>query len=250
MRHALWLIATVLALAVAGPAGAVVSGSPDTTHAYTGLLAEQVDGQVVEVCSGFLVSPTVLLTAGHCTDQILADGGEAVVSFAPSFDPAGPFVSGTPVTDPDFTVGKKTVQDDLGVVLLDSPVRGVGSAQLPSARLLDGLAKKGGAQDLTLVGYGASGFTQGGGPKQPVFTDTRLSASVRLVNLQNALSDGYNLQMSAAACFGDSGGPVLLAGSNTVVGVTSFGLTNSCTGGAFAARLDRPAALAFLSRYL
>lgn len=255
MRHVLRFVLVVFAFAaLCAPASAVTNGFPDADHPYVGLLAEGVDGQFVEVCSGFLVSPRVLVTSAHCTAQIQDDGGTPVVSFAPVFDPSAELVSGVAVTDPDFVVTAKTVQNDLGVVLLDQAVTGVGSAQLPAAGLLDTLTKRGvNSRGLTIVGYGASGFTHGGGKPQPVFTDTRQMATTQLTNLKGALADGDNLRMSSSpsgVCFGDSGGPVLLGSSETVVGVTSFAVNRNCDGGAVAARLDTPAALGFLAPFL
>src|SRR4051812_1792578 len=54
-----------------GSASAVVGGQPDASHPYVVMLA---DG--VTVCSGTLLSPTVVLTAAHC---FAADGQGAPV---------------------------------------------------------------------------------------------------------------------------------------------------------------------------
>ena len=77
-------------------------------------------------------------------------------------------------------------------------------------------------------------------------------ARTTLVNLHNALTSGFNLQTTAnpggdkgGTCFGDSGGPVFYGGfsSNTIVGVTSFGLSPTCSGVDFAYRTDRRAVI-------
>jgi len=55
---------------------------------------------------------------------------------------------------------------------------------------------------------------------------------------------------TGGTCFGDSGGPNFLAGTNVVAGVTSFGLNRPCggTGGVF--RMDRQNVLNFVNSYL
>ena len=55
-----------------------------------------------------------------------------------------------------------------------------------------------------------------------------------------------NNAKTGGTCFGDSGGPNFLGSSNTVAGVTSFGLNSTCggTGGVF--RVDRSWSLNWL----
>ena len=85
---------------------------------------------------------------------------------------------------------------------------------------------------------------------------TRLRATVRLVNLRSALTDGYNIHHTNApgtgggTCFGDSGGPVFLGDSHVVVGITSFGLNQNCVGDGFAYRTDSASAQNFIYGFL
>jgi secreted trypsin-like serine protease len=117
---------------------------------------------------------------------------------------------------------------------------------------LDGLATRRGQQDVRfdVAGYGLQDI------RPTVMADTnRLKASVKLVNLRSALTDGFNIHHSGArgtgggTCFGDSGGPILTQGTHTIVAVTSFGLNQNCAGGGFGFRVDTQAVHDFLSQY-
>jgi hypothetical protein len=79
------LIMLLLGLAMvlgitAGPAGAITGGRPDgTAHPYVGFVGEPEGG----FCSGTLLSPTVFLTAGHCTYYFSQVTDVVYLSFGP-----------------------------------------------------------------------------------------------------------------------------------------------------------------------
>jgi secreted trypsin-like serine protease len=77
-----------------------------------------------------------------------------------------------------------------------------------------------------------------------------------IVNLHNQLTDGFNIGSTAnpgdgkgGTCNGDSGGPVFLQGTDTIVGVTSFGLNHRCKGLDFSYRVDRAEVLAWIASH-
>jgi secreted trypsin-like serine protease len=223
------------ALAVTAAANAILGGSLDGgRHPAAGaLLVPGPDGLVPE-CSGVLVAPRVFLTAAHCTNAALADGGAYVV-FGDTLDPATwQPLHGTPVSDPAY--GHDSADPaDLGVVLLDRAA--------PVAPAAIGDAPNGGAVES--VGYGYSGRTAN---KSFTYDGARHAASLPISSETKAL-----LRLSshdgAALCFGDSGGPQYLAGSSTVVSVTSGG-NGVCSGNATATRLDSGSARAFISQFV
>jgi hypothetical protein len=243
------LLAT--ALVAVAPAGAIMNGQPDSTHGYVGLLFTEIDGDLVPVCSGALIAPQVFLTAAHCTDFI--DGGPAFVSFDQQFGPGSTLVAGTAVENPDFGTSFPNTHD-IAVVLLDESVTNVGFAALPEPGLLNELVGASGKSKLvlTIVGYGAEGFSKGGGPSQPIVTLRRTSGTSKLINLTSANAAGFNMQISnnpghgrSGICFGDSGGPVLVDG--TIVAINSFVNNAQCAGNAFAYRVDTEESLDFLA---
>jgi hypothetical protein len=74
------VLALALLVSTMGSASAITNGEPDNgRHPYVGLLVFDVinaQGQQVPShrCSGALLSPTLVLTAGHCTDGTAPPG--------------------------------------------------------------------------------------------------------------------------------------------------------------------------------
>ncbi len=245
MRKRFVVIPIVLAmlLMVVFPATAITFGEPDgTAHPYVGMLLILATDGLFYGCSGTLLSPTVFLTAGHCT----ADAVLTWVNFDPEINledfPTG-WHTGTPVTHPEFNAAFPNTSD-IGVVVLGTPLD-VGVGVLAEVNTLDDLATRRGRQDTIfgLVGYGMQSVRP-----FPEWETTRYKATSMLVNLRSALTGGWNLHTSnnpgkgngtGGACFGDSGGPIFYpADSNVIVAVTSFGLNYNCKGADFAYRVD------------
>lgn len=70
MRKLFILLAAVATVAVtASPAQAILYGQPDEgEHPYVGVVRFfDEEGNYLWRCTGTLISPTVVLTAGHCT---------------------------------------------------------------------------------------------------------------------------------------------------------------------------------------
>ncbi|MEU4605506.1 trypsin-like serine protease [Kribbella sp. NPDC023972] len=263
------VLASVTALLPTAPAGAITNGQPDNgRHPYVGLLVFDavVDGTVQPAwrCSGSLLSPTVVLTAGHCTDgavraRLWLDEN---VQTNPEY-PLGGATSyeGTPYTNPDFCIGcgpglPGFATRDVGIVVLSEPVpTSVVSeyAELPAPRYVDTLPR-GAAVDL--VGYGVQERIRGGGPPVWAGLRVRLFADAQLVSGQFVHSAEFirvtanPSQGKGGTCFGDSGGPVLSNNGDTVLAVNSYVTNLNCAGVTYSQRVDIPAVLAWINSFL
>jgi len=234
-RSGRFFLAGVAALAVAAPAFAITGGVIDgTAHPAAGLLlADRGHGPEPD-CSGALVSPTVFVTAAHCTADLTSS--RVWVSFDPRYSAgSSALLTGTAHTDPQWGVVKND-SHDLAVVVLDNPARGVVPYALPTASVLETAAVS--SQTFTNVGYGYYDrtFTFDG------YRRWSASSFTNVMTTELRLAD-----KPGGVCFGDSGGPRLLG--NVVVAVTSTGNKN-CTGQSISYRLDTPGARAFLSAFV
>jgi secreted trypsin-like serine protease len=242
MRHLLMLAVVTAALTVTATASGVIGGDHDNgAHPSAGALLVQTPDGLAPECSGVLIAPQVFLTAGHCTEAALADGGAYVV-FEDALDSeTWTPIHGTPVTDPAYGLDDKDPHD-LGVILLDAPAP-VAPASLPTAGAADKLAKKNVAP--ISVGYGYSQRTDK--KRKFVYDGYRHQAAIPVAG-QNAALLKLKDPSGASVCFGDSGGPQYLPGSTTIVSVTSGG--NAQCKKAWTTRLDTVTVRAFLSAYV
>lgn len=260
------IVAIVGVLALAAPATAITNGEPDAgRHPYVGLAVFDVDGTPSHRCSASLLSPTVVLTAGHCT--VGTDAARIwfaeVVQGNPEYPFSGPSsYDGTPYTHPQFCnpcAGGLPgfAKFDVGIIVLSEPVPAsvVGSyADLPSAGLVVTLANK---STIDFVGYGVNQRFVGGGPpvwggpRVRLFATGQLVASTRYVHsdwvIKYTLNPGKG---KGGTCFGDSGGPDLQGGTDTVLAVNSYVTNTNCTGVGYSSRIDRPETLTWIGSLL
>ena len=253
-------VVLIVALAAVTSVAAITNGRPDGEgHPYVGVVTNQAQ---TNFCSGFAISPNVLVTAGHCFE----DGEIVLVTFDTSPAGAGPqdlFVGifyRHPAYCSDCAPGVHgAFENDLAVVWsLQNLVTGAPAdldryAQLPVLGATGALANK---TDVTLVGYGFQDFIRGGGPPVPTFDQTRHVAQAQLLTGRKAQSDQF-VKLSARQgndqggfCFGDSGSPVLLADTDTILALNSYATNSICAGVTYSSRVDTQSALGFIGYFL
>jgi hypothetical protein len=237
-----------------GSAGAITGGEIDgSRHPNVAMIVYyQPDGRFR--CSATLVSPTVLVTAAHCTDGVR---GKTIVTFAPvapsptpraaddtgdgmsatgyTSAPAG-WLTGRSYTHPRWD-GELQLNDlhDVGVIVLDRPYTAATPAPLPPRGYLDGLSRGNGGLNKELfevVGYGVFFEKPAEGPQRPASVADRTRRFTDAVG-QNISSQVLKLaenehdsRAGGGSCFGDSGGPAMHSGF--VVGDASYVYTLNC----------------------
>ena len=271
-------LVAALALVTAGPAAAVDGAIPDGNgHPNVGLLTFDIDGlgpvPPFALCTGFVVSDSVFVTAAHCITVFpagavqwgatLEPGSPASPVYEPGFlwDDF-PFAVGASVTPalqavvhPPHRVGWREANDVAVVLFPAGTFAGVTPVDLPDQGLLDGLAASGGlhGQSFRLVGYGAEP-RQDGGPSRlfaPGYRQTGTAPFQALTPMHLRLQLTSAATGGAGLCPGDSGSPQFLGESNLAVSLlTSSNLSESCGGAQAAQRLDTSAVRAFLDQYV
>jgi len=254
------LATAVLAVALgAAPASAITHGDLDGDgHPYVGLMvAKDADGNPLWRCSGTLISSTVYLTAGHCTQAPAASaeiwfGSDLTDAEAIDF-PAHGDAHGTTYVHPDYDPADFTVRD-VGVVVLDAALPMAEYGALPALDTFDTLGKKKTAT-FTTVGYGVQRMFPPAAEWKIESLRLRMVATPRLLQVNSNTTGDYSLLLSVnantgGACHGDSGGPNFIGDSNVVGAVTSSSKSDLCKSSTRVFRMDRAWALDWVEGFL
>ena len=272
MRRALLLLAAAVAavLVTAIPASAVTDGELDGDgHPAVVLILMEVNGAPAFRCSGTLIAPTYVLTAGHCAGapgefsgmRIFTEsdvqGGIGTTNNYPLGGGPNSIEAIRFAAHPLFPTAPFFVHD-VGMLELASPVDLPDGeyGTLPTANQFDTLQPRR-STTFTSVGYGLQRSFPTAAAWKNSASRTRYVAHPHLIQINRGLVGDYSFLLSNNAntggtCFGDSGGPNFLGdnSSRLVAAVTSFGLNSTCggTGGVF--RLDRQDVLDFIHGFM
>lgn len=255
------ILVLTMVLGLTSVADAITNGQPDgNEHPYVCLVvldvANSTGGHVPAWrTTGILLSPTIVLTAGHGTDGAVAARVyfDEVVEGNPDYPYGGASsYEGIPYTYEGFSYGENNglagyVSGDVGIIVLTEPVDSADIGVygvLPEAGLVDTLRRK---TDVDLVGYGVQEMsTGGGGPPSWDGDRIRLYAPAELLGSPKGLGEDRMLitanpgQGTGGTAPGDSGGPILLGGTDTVLGLTSVSPSRWATGISYDQRIDIP----------
>ncbi len=189
-------------------------------------------------CTGTLIAPDVVLTAGHCAD---ANPTEVI---ADTIDYNG--TGGKRATVKSITAYPNWESSyDVAVIVLNAPITGVTPRKVGTSCTFEPFRA---AMNVQLVGFGSTDI-QGGGANTKLreasapVTDpacTGGNGCVQAISPGGEFIAGGNGKDS---CFGDSGGPVYLdtPRGTIVIGAVSRGLDNAatpCGGGGIYVRTD------------
>jgi len=234
------LLVTALA---ASPAGAVSTGTtlPIAQAPYVVSINDN--------CTGTLISPTRILTAGHCLDGTSASDARVLVgvdphvatdaqrsaaavavrgfSVDPKFKESFPFAHKSPVN--------AIAVNDVGLVLLQKPITTIKPIRVAGAA---DAAFEAPGTSASILGYGETAPVVPPNPAPPLLPLqqgglTVLAANVCAQAYPNAIQPSMLCTLNAAqqappftqACAGDSGGPIVASTPSGPVqlGITSWG---------------------------
>lgn len=285
------LAITALLAAFAAPASAITWGEPDGEgHPHVVNLLFVQNGEGYYSCTGTLLTSTLVLTAGHCTGWVDANGDlqpndltyvtnetdiNAFIDDTRWDYPStaawleAEWVAGQAIPHPgynDFAEFPDTY--DIGLVQLDEPIVVEEYGQMPELGQFDYLRTARGAPSqrmVEVVGYGLVGTIP-----SPSFYDvdtwSRYRAFSTIINTgQSANAGDQNFVYTnnpgkgtgvGGTCSGDSGGPAFWVdpatgeSTNVIVGVNSYGIAPLCNGNDYQFRTDTAAAQDFVNFYL
>ncbi len=197
---------------------------------YTGLPAVGVlimEGSTA--CTGTVIAPRTVLTAGHCVDPRITDASRMSFGIGSSIDKLTVEIPVAEVqAHPDYYYDGYSIEGDIGLVYLkrDAPVTPLA---INRTVMDDGWV----GRKLVFVGFGLSdGYDHtGDGVKRAV-----------QIPVTRVFKDRFRFQdRGKSTCMGDSGGPAFAMddqGNPVIVGVTSSSISPTCSSWVEDTRVD------------
>lgn len=201
------LLVLAAGAALAGPAAApkIVNGEEESGYDFTVALGATFGEQTFSACTGSIITPRMVLSAGHCGEgippELIVSAGKAF--FGPSVEePTHVLAFEGFAIHPDYVplengLGGTLGENDVSVLILaeDAPVPPV---WLRSTEVLDDEL----GAEMVSIGFGVTG-PQGNG------SGVKRSATLFLSDLDEMFlySESEDNPNEAQICSGDSGGP-------------------------------------------
>ncbi|MGI9456409.1 MAG: trypsin-like serine protease [Aeoliella sp.] len=204
------------------PVARIINGQPTGEFDSVGIVGSTQAGGF---CTGTLISPIHVITAGHCAQFVAGDtdatfevGGQAYsstrIDIHPGFDPL-------------------TLENDIAIIELSQSVVGVEPSQIFRGTPLVG-------DELTIVGFGAGGTPAAGA--QGAFGEKRVGVTFIDEVSDLFVSWVFDSADESNTAPGDSGGPgfIDVAGEMFIASITSGGTNSDASLGdlAFNTRVD------------
>jgi secreted trypsin-like serine protease len=214
--------ATILALACCAPASAVVGGAPAQEGAFPSLAyLVDVQGKYVYQCTGTVIAPSLVLTAGHCaqnmkTGVVNKASGYRVVTG--TVDPAMPGATVSRVLGVIVYpwLARKVDNGDAALLVLSTPTKAPAIA-LANASEAHRFSK---GSPAVIAGWGIMSFDQKLPTEALRFAETVVQGAkwcrgnAPPFYSKSELCTVSPPTYSTGACSGDSGGPLLARRSN------------------------------------
>ncbi len=204
----------------------IIGGTATTLDQYPTVVAIVIDASL---CTGTLIAPSWVLTAGHCVDPTvvgLSSQAEVTSAIRVHFgtidlrQPGTVVRASETIKDPLFNKDRPGTSD-IGLIKLATAVSGIDPSpiNLTAAKAPVGTV-------VTVVGFGSTARGGQGASGVQLALDGRVSISCPSLGIgadTNLLC--FSQADNKGTCLGDSGGPAFatIDGKRTVVGVTSFG---------------------------